>query len=229
MKEEVNKWMLPPQPNQAAIEKQTQPLLDRAASFDITSEDHYTASLTVVQQLDRAITTVGDTFNPFCTGLRKMHLAACELRDRFLKPLEQAKSKLMDRRVAYRQEQEAAKRKLDAKAAALLQQQQKAELEKAAKLAAKQGDKETAVALREQKETVPLPYVSSGPAVPKQEGVYTRDYYHFLVENEALVPREYCSPDQKKIRQAVEAFGVTINIPGVRAWKETKEHSRSAP
>jgi hypothetical protein len=223
-----DKWLLPPAPNQEALEKQTTPLLERANSFVISSAEHFDASLVVVQHLDRAISTVSETFDPFCNGLHKMHRMACSLRDKFLVPLQSAKTNLLGRRMHYREEQEALRRVLDAKAALELQRQQKLELEKAAKAAAKSGDKETAEVLREQKESLPLPFISSGPAVAKQEGTYTRERYLFEIADPQQVPREYCMPDEKAIRKVVDGLGPAARIPGVRVWKETKEFSRSA-
>lgn len=46
----------------------------------------------------------------------------------------------------------------------------------------------------------------------------------FEITNPKKVPREFCSPDEKKIRQATKQ-GVT-EIPGVKIWEETQVMSR---
>jgi hypothetical protein len=63
---------------------------------------------------------------------------------------------------------------------------------------------------------------------PEAAGTHTREVMCFEVVDPSLVPRHYCTPDDKKIRAALD--NVTDNvgekslltIPGVRVWKETK-------
>jgi hypothetical protein len=51
--------------------------------------------------------------------------------------------------------------------------------------------------------------------------------WKFAVDNPAIVPHEYFTLDEAKIRKVVNALGDKANIPGVRVWPETAEHSRT--
>lgn len=57
---------------------------------------------------------------------------------------------------------------------------------------------------------------------PKIAGLTTRDNWTFEVIDINLVPRDYLCADDKKIGQVVRATKGSLNIPGVRIYKETK-------
>jgi hypothetical protein len=66
------------------------------------------------------------------------------------------------------------------------------------------------------------------PIVPKESKItrtetgtssYQRKVWKAEVTDDSLVPREYCSPDIKKINDAVKMG--TREIPGVRIWEES--------
>lgn len=56
---------------------------------------------------------------------------------------------------------------------------------------------------------------------PEAKGTHTREVVRFEVVDPALVPREFCSPDEKKIKAAIDNTGEHAKIAGVRIWKET--------
>jgi hypothetical protein len=58
---------------------------------------------------------------------------------------------------------------------------------------------------------------------PEAAGTHTRSVNRFEIVDASLVPRHYCSPDDRKIKAAIEALDdkTAIAIPGVRVWKET--------
>lgn len=64
--------------------------------------------------------------------------------------------------------------------------------------------------------------LSTLAAAAPPAGVSIRQVWKFEVTDEALVPREYCSPDPKKIGAADPAVGVT----GVRFYQEAQVASR---
>ena len=61
---------------------------------------------------------------------------------------------------------------------------------------------------------------------PKVQGVSTRRQVSFQVLDPNLVPREYCSVDESKIRAAVKLGGAGTQIPGVRVYEETVTYAR---
>ena len=220
-------WKIPTVPDRKAIQKRAAPLLEQSKGYEIKSEDHFVASWVVVQRHDQAISKIEEMFDPFVAGLYRLHKMAISMRDEFLKPIVDSKNALLAKRKMYRGLQEDAKRRADAAAAKILQQQTVRELEKEAKAAERLGDAEAAQLLREHKAQVPLPFFSSTPAVPQQEGSVVRKRWVFEIVDPGAVEREYCSPDNKLIRPVVESLGPACKISGLRIWEEEKEHSRT--
>lgn len=225
-KTEIVQWKIPPMPNEKALAKTRDSLLERANSFVIKTEDHFVASWALVELIDSAIATIEAPFDPFVSGLYQLHRMAIKLRDSFLDPLYASKQRLLAIRKVYRTDQEEIKRKADAAAALVLKKQQDRELEKQAKALDKEGQVEAAIAVREQKGQVPMFY-NMAPAVPKQEGSVIKKRWIYTIENPDEVQREYCSPDPKKIRPVVEALGEACNIKGIRVTLDESEHSRT--
>ena len=63
--------------------------------------------------------------------------------------------------------------------------------------------------------------------LPQAEGVSYKSTWKFAITNPDIVPREYCSPDLKKIREVVQLQKGATNIPGVLVKEETQVASRS--
>lgn len=56
-------------------------------------------------------------------------------------------------------------------------------------------------------------------ALDLPNGVSVRHAYTYEITDSDSVPREYCSPDPKKIKATVESTREKTNIPGVRAFR----------
>ena len=74
---------------------------------------------------------------------------------------------------------------------------------------------------------MPAPIVPVAQATPKQAGSVLKASWKFAIENPTIVPQEYFTLDEAKVRRVVNALGDKANIPGVRVWQETAEHSRA--
>jgi hypothetical protein len=226
--EPIVKWKMPDVPNRNSLEKRTAPLLAQSKNFEIKSEDHFLASWALVQRHDVALDAIEKTFDPFISGLHRLHKMAISMRDLFLKPVLDSKNTLLAKRKMYRGLQEQKKKEQEEAAAKALQAQQQKELERQAKAAERAGDKQVAEVIREQKAQVPMPFFRSAPAVPKQEGSVIKKRWLFEIVDPVAVEREYCSPDPKLIRPIVESLGPACKISGLRIWEDEKEFSRSA-
>lgn len=226
-KTEIVKWVLPGNiPQDRKLAKEVVPLVQRAQSFDITTEDHFIASWAIILQLDSAIKKVEEMWDPFCSGLDKMHKMATRMRKGFLKPLTTQKQRLHDIRYLWIEKQQKAKDAATAKMAQGLQAQQQRDLEKQARAEDRKGNTEAAEALREQAASVQLPLLNTTPAVPKQEGAVLTERWIFEIIDADAVEREWCSPDPKKIRPIVEAMGDKCKISGLKITLDKSEHSR---
>ena len=71
----------------------------------------------------------------------------------------------------------------------------------------------------------PSSSVTSELAPPPNVG--TRDVWKFLVENPELVPRQFCSPDERKIRAHVAAYGDKQPIAGVNIFADVQVSVRT--
>jgi len=226
-KEEAKaEFKLPLVPNQKQLFAVTRPLLTLADSLKVRNDQEFTGSWPLVGRIDRAILTVGETFDPFVQGLYRMHKMAVKLRAQFLEPLEAAKRHILEERQSYREEQEEAKQKEAQRAAELLQKEQQKELEREAKKLERRGDAEGASVFREQAATVPLPAILPEAAVPETEGSVVRKRWIFEIVDPLKVQRQYCSPDPTLIRPLVQSLGPACGIEGIVVTEERKEHSR---
>lgn len=97
------------------------------------------------------------------------------------------------------------------------------------------GDAETAARLLD----APLEPVFVAPAAPvfmpppapetaKVEGVSFRESWDFELVDERNLPREYLTPDLKKIGAVVRAMKGETKIPGVRVWSTKTVAARAA-
>ncbi len=71
----------------------------------------------------------------------------------------------------------------------------------------------------------PEPSETDTPEVDRNFSSVTK-VWTFEITNPAQVPREFCSPDEKKIREHVKTYGKTAKIPGVTIKQETNIQSR---
>ena len=220
-------FVLPSAPDQKQAAILVKSLTKQSEGYIIKDEDGFVASWALIERHDAAISKIGEWFNPFVDGLYKLHKMAIALRAQFLDPIVASKKTLLAERMKYHNEQARKKQEEADRAAELLKKQQAKDLEKEAKKLEKSGDVETATVLREQATELPLPVVPVAPAVPKQEGSVVKKSWKFAITNEALVPIEYRTVDESKVRKVVNALGDRANIPGVRVWQETAEHSRA--
>lgn len=91
------------------------------------------------------------------------------------------------------------------------------EREKLLKRADKIKNPERATQLREQAEATVAPVIDD--AAPKVDGLHFTDKWDFEITNPAIVPIEYRSIDEAKIRKVVSALKDSTNIAGVRVFK----------
>jgi hypothetical protein len=130
---------------------------------------------------------------------------ATEALDAAYKLFDQALIKWLDDQEKIRQEQQ---RKLDEEA----EKKRKSAEAKAAEWADKGNDKK-AEEWAEKAETVVAPIVA---AAPKVTGMMFRDDWDFEITNSTIVPRQFMIPDEKAIRAYVKATKGKSPIEGVR-------------
>ena len=89
------------------------------------------------------------------------------------------------------------------------------------------GETELAEQVIQQAAEAPAPVVVLPKETPKMSEIQARETWQFEVVDEKLVPREFMSPDPKKIGAVVRSQKKLANIPGVRIWSEKNFHGRT--
>lgn len=131
--------------------------------------------------------------------------------------LEVAERSIKRAMLGFQQEQER-KRLADQAIADAAARKERERIEAQAQRAAASGKTEKAEALQERAAQVVAPIVNRDP--PRIAGVNTVKQWKFVVEDSSLVPREYCTVDETKIRKVVLALKGDTRIAGVRVYSE---------
>jgi hypothetical protein len=152
------------------------------------------------------------------TGKRKKAVDAVEARITAIKRM----------MAGWSQEQERIRREAELKAQLAAKRQEEERIAAEAAMLEVQGQPELAAAVLEQAITAPAPIVSLPSTVPKVAGVSTVEAYDFEVINEGLLPREYLTPDLKKIRARVNDLKSMTKIPGVRVFRDDQVRVRAS-
>jgi prophage DNA circulation protein len=134
-------------------------------------------------------------------------------------PLLTAETKLKRSMGAYTTEQDRLRREEQRKADEAARKQQE-QLQAKAVAAAAKGKIERAEQLAHQAASVVAPVIQR--EAPKVAGITTREVWKFEVTDPSLVPREYLSVDETKIRRVVQALKGDMQIPGVRIYSDTQ-------
>lgn len=114
-----------------------------------------------------------------------------------------------------RQQQRAAQMAADQAA-----ERERRALEARAAKAEDKGNTEKAIALAQQASTTIAPVIRTDP--PKVSGQSLREVWLFVIEDPALLPREYTTADEQKIRRYVNAMKADARIAGVRIYSEKR-------
>jgi len=141
-------------------------------------------------------------YDGICAATNAAHKEATGTRKKFLAPVLRAV--------------ETAKAKVEAYGTRLLKERQKA-IEDAEAIAAHKTEAEAEEGGTDLFGGANLPDLASVPDAPKTDSGRLRFQEVVVVDvvDPDSVPREYCSPDLKKIQEVVDRLGVQTSIPGV--------------
>jgi hypothetical protein len=208
-----------------ATEALTWPDRARAAVVrDAASYEDAAQLLLGIKDLRRKI---AETFDPHCKRAYEAHRALTKEKADAEAPLTQAERIIKDSLRAYDAEQERLRR--EQQRIADEQARREAEdraLEQAAALEREGKDFGDEALVAEAHALINAPIVAPTAApvaksTPKVAGITMRKTWNFRVVNEALVPRQYLSVNETKIRGVVRALGAAAAIPGVEVYEET--------
>lgn len=204
------------------------PILSRQAQeFIIEDQADYEFSLSIAEEAksrQNAITA-------FFAGSKKLafdlHRAICKMETDLLQPYMQIERLIKDRRFNWRQAEEQKRLKAEAEARRIAHEAEQERLLAEAATLEREGETEAAEVVLEQAQTVQAPAVVVQSTVPKQAGSSVRKSFGFRIDDPRKVSRELCSPDEKKIRDRVNAYGDAQTLEGITIFPSENEAIRS--
>jgi hypothetical protein len=194
-------------------------MLGQAALLTVTDDPSFSRGGEMLLEIKRRSRVVEDRFADPVSLAHKAHKAMTALRDSVLAPFQQAERTIKSKLGIYQADIERKRR--DEAERLRKEAEAKAEADRIAKAQAQMdaGDLKGCEKTLEAP-AAPVNVRVTTPEPPKVGGVSFRDEVKFEITDPDSVPREFCIPDEKKIRNMVKAMGKSTNIPGVRTWVE---------
>jgi hypothetical protein len=202
-------------------------MLGQAAMLTVQDDASFSRGGEMLLEIKRRYKNVEDRFAEPVSMAHKAHKALTALRDSVLAPFKQAEATIKGKLGTYQMEIE---RKRREEAERIRRQEEaKAEAERIAKAEKQMDDGD----LKGCEQTLAAPIAPiqvrvETPEPPKVAGLSFREEVKFEVTDPEAVPRNLCSPDEKKIRNWVRAMGKATNVPGIRIWTEKVVSGRAA-
>jgi hypothetical protein len=210
-----------PQQQITQIETGRNRLLERAQSLNIVDADTYGVACDIVKGIAELRKTITDDFKPAKEAAFAAHRAICSQEKSHLDALSEPDRIVRGKISGYTAEQEKLRREQEAAAREKARKEAEERKIVEAVQAESQGNSELAEKILETP-VVSAPVIVPRVTVPKVDGVSMVPEWKFEVVDPALIPREYLTVDESKIRKVVGALKDQASIPGVRVWSELK-------
>lgn len=188
-------------------------LYEQARAMVIKNDDDYVAAGEALVRVKRGAKKVNEVFDPIVKSNYDAWKTAVAQKKKVLEPLEKAKAVIGPLMAQYQEAKETERRRTEAQA------EEEARIDAAAG-AERNGDTEEAEDILNGNTFVP-------PAIPQQEapkvaGTAIRKNWTFSIVDANKIPREFLTPDIKKIGQYVRAMKENAKIDGVRIYYTSK-------
>ena len=204
-------------PDKLQVEQKVSQFLKEAKAIVIVDDDLYQYAGELLSQEKAVYKFVEKTYEKTKKALNEAKNELMKVIHLHTDPLDEAEKILKSKRTAWRTEQEEIRRKEQKMLEAELRKQEE---ERRLDEAIETGDD----SILEEPIFIPAVLVRE---IPKEKGHSFSDLWHGEVIDAALVPRLYLMPDEKKIDKFAKATKGTVQIPGVKIWKEEIEAVRS--
>lgn len=191
---------------------------DRARTLKIADPDTYKVAAEELLVTKALRKQVDDAFDGIIEQAHATHKQALAKKKTFTGPLDEAEKIIKAEIGRYTAEEEA--KRADAQRAAdaaMRKREEERRLDEAQALVDEGKDVQAMHLLDEPVLTQP---VMLAPAVQKVDGITSRDNWTFRITHPDSVSREFCKPDEVKIRAYVKAMKGTAQIPGVQVYVE---------
>jgi len=205
---------------------------DKARAIVVRDQETLDVAKNFLHSIDALRTQIDNTFDPQIAQAYKLHKSLIREKKKFTDPLDVAK-RIMGLKVAeFIDEQmrirwEAGRKRIEAEAKA--REIAEKAVAKAEKFEA-DGKEHAAERIVNEAHDKVIEILGVTPDVPEEidtSGIALRETWKFSIVNEALIPREYLIPDEKKIGRIVRALKGATDIPGIRVWSEKNTATRA--
>ena len=204
-------------PQVLELTAQTDTLLEVASHYHVANADDYQVAGVELQRVKGAQKRLDDLRKSMT---RPLDVAKKAIMDFFRTPeekLARAEAGIKRAMIGYQSEQDRKRREEQARVDEAARKERE-RLAAQAQKAAASGKIERAEQFEQRAAAVVAPVISREP--PKVVGVQTREVWKFEVMNPEVVPSQFMSVDEGKIRKVVGALKGDARIEGVRIWSE---------
>lgn len=209
------------------MKSSSSPFLVQARAFSIESQGDYEFSLTIAEDAIRRRQAKQAWFAPLKKLSDMLHSMICAMEKQAMADDVEVEQIIKGRRIDWRQAEERKRLQAENEARRIAKDEaDKKALADAAALEA-EGQPEAAQEVLQQAIAAPAPAVVVQSSVPKQTGSAVRKKFSYRIDDPEKVQREFCSPDPKKIKAHVDAYGMASKISGVTPYPDETEAIRT--
>lgn len=181
----------------------------------VTNDDEYIIAMEGLKVIKKQIKQVEDFFKEDIERAHATHKGLTTKRNGFVNPLKAVYKEVSAKASNYQIAKEAEAKRIQQEEE---ERQRKIEEEKRladAEALQEQGRTEEAETLISEPVNVAPPPLKTAPKV---DNVATRDDWKFQIQNESMIPREFLTPDLKKIGGYVRSMKDAAKIAGVKIY-----------
>jgi hypothetical protein len=203
------------------------PIVRQAQKMTIETKEDYEMAGMLMGMIAKRRKANWDRVTVVVDQNHKAWKEACDLRNDAVRNEDEAAEILNRKLQAFDEEQERVRREREAAESTRLKKEQEAAAIAEAESLQAIGETELAEQVILQAVEAPSPVVVLSKDTPKMKEMQARETWQFEVMDEKLVPREFMSPDPKKIGAVVRSQKKLTSIAGVRIWSEKNFHGRT--
>ena len=211
----------------AELTATTPTLVRQATEFTIESTSDYEFSLQICEDAIKRQNAIKEFFAPTKKLAFDLHRSITKMESDMLAPYQRVEKLIKDRRMNWRQEEERKRQELEAQARRVAKDEADRKALADAAALEQAGEPEAAAEVIQQAIEAPAPAVVVQSSVPKQAGSAVRKKFSYRIDEESQVPRVFCSPDPRKIKAHVDAYGMASKISGVTPFPDETEAIRT--
>lgn len=209
------------------MQTQSSPFLIQARAFSIESAGDYEFSMTIAGDAIRRRQAIEGWFKPIKKLADALHTMICAMERQAIASDQEIEQLIKGRRLTWRQDQETIRQRQEAEARRIAKDEADRKALADAAALEKEGRHEDAKEVIDQAIASPAPAVVVQSSVQKQKGSAIKKTFGYRVDDPGKVQREYCSPDPKKMRDHVNAYGMNSRIDGVTVFPDETEAIRT--